>query len=63
MKIICGWCSKDLGEKLPIEDKNITHGICEICLIKFKQGGKSGEEKSKTVLLVYPGETENKQKS
>lgn len=31
MKIICGWCKKDMGEKDPLEDKRISHAMCEIC--------------------------------
>jgi len=31
MKIICSWCSKDMGEKSPFEDKQISHAMCEIC--------------------------------
>jgi len=34
MKIVCAWCGKDLGEKEPLEDKRITHGICEECEAK-----------------------------
>ena len=30
-KIICGWCTKDMGEKEPLEDKVITHSICRPC--------------------------------
>lgn len=37
MKIVCAWCQKDLGEKEPLEDKNVTHGICVDCLIKANQ--------------------------
>jgi hypothetical protein len=33
MKIICAWCERDglpalLGEREPLEDSSITHGIC-----------------------------------
>jgi len=31
MILICAWCGKELGEKEPLEDKDITHGICESC--------------------------------
>lgn len=34
MKIVCAWCGKTTGEKEPLEDKSVTHGICEKCLIK-----------------------------
>ena len=34
MKVVCGWCKKDMGEKEPLEDPDATHGICDDCLIK-----------------------------
>ena len=30
----CAWCGADMGEKVPLDDKNVTHGICEDCYIK-----------------------------
>ena len=33
MKIVCGWCQADLGEKYP-EQPGITHGICSECKAK-----------------------------
>ena len=37
MKRVCAWCGKDMGEKEPIEDSSITHGICEVCTKKFEE--------------------------
>jgi len=34
MKIICGWCQADLGEKYP-NIPGISHGICEECKAKI----------------------------
>jgi len=34
MIIKCAWCGKYMGEKEPLENKNITHGICLKCLKK-----------------------------
>jgi hypothetical protein len=31
MKVICAWCKKDLGDKEPLEEKTISHSICENC--------------------------------
>lgn len=31
MIIICAWCSKNEGEKQPLENKEITHSICQEC--------------------------------
>ena len=35
MRRVCAWCKKDMGEKPPLEDKSITHGICPECLRKY----------------------------
>lgn len=32
MEIICAWCQRKIGERLPLEDKSVTHGICDKCL-------------------------------
>ena len=37
MIIICAWCNKVLGDKLPIDGKHKTektHGICHACFTK-----------------------------
>jgi hypothetical protein len=31
----CAWCKKSLGEKAPMEDERITHGICLGCRQKL----------------------------
>lgn len=31
MFIVCSFCQKDMGEKEPFENTNITHGICPEC--------------------------------
>ena len=35
MLIQCGWCDKNMGEKEPLENKSITHGICDKCFKKY----------------------------
>ena len=30
----CAWCQKDMGEKEPLDDLSITHGICPECSAK-----------------------------
>ena len=42
MKVVCAWCGKDMREKEPLEDKSITHGMCEECYEKMT-GAKGGE--------------------
>ncbi|MDP2366232.1 MAG: hypothetical protein Q8M94_20970 [Ignavibacteria bacterium] len=40
MILICAWCRKDMGEKAPWSNKDITHGICKLCAddLKMKYG-------------------------
>jgi hypothetical protein len=33
----CYICKKVFGTKEPLEDKRITHGLCDSCFIKEKQ--------------------------
>ncbi|MFA5401242.1 MAG: hypothetical protein WC359_12415 [Dehalococcoidia bacterium] len=35
MIVKCAWCSKEMGEKPPYENKEVTHGICEECQKKY----------------------------
>ncbi|GAI37570.1 unnamed protein product [marine sediment metagenome] len=32
MEIVCAWCQRKIGERPPLEDKSISHGICDKCL-------------------------------
>ncbi len=34
MKVVCAWCGKDMGEKEPLDDPSVTHGICQECYHK-----------------------------
>ena len=34
---MCSWCGEVFGEKPPLEDLSMTHGICEPCLAKWKE--------------------------
>ena len=34
MLVVCAWCKTELGEKWPLEDKQISHAICLHCLKK-----------------------------
>lgn len=50
MKIVCAWCEKELGEKEPLEDKDITHGMCFRCFLKIRREmRKSVNRKSQVV--------------
>ena len=37
MTVICSWCKKDLGEKEPMDDRRISHGMCPDCFEKQKE--------------------------
>jgi hypothetical protein len=40
MIIQCAWCLKMVGEKAPLSDRSVTHGICKECQQKMmKQAG------------------------
>jgi len=43
MKRVCAWCGKFLGEKKPLEDKSVTHSICNKCLKKISLRGTERE--------------------
>ena len=32
MKIICAWCKKEIEEKEPLNDPDISHSICQECI-------------------------------
>jgi hypothetical protein len=34
MKRVCCICKVHIGDKEPLDDKRVTHGICEICYPK-----------------------------
>ena len=38
MLVQCGWCGKPIGEKSPLEDHGISHGICAECRVKYQDG-------------------------
>ena len=37
MKVICAWCKKPMGEKEPLDNTNISHGICPDCFAEVKK--------------------------
>jgi len=40
MIIMCAWCNKNMGQKKPLPDKTITHGICKPCADHLKANFK-----------------------
>ncbi len=44
MKLICSWCGKDIGEKEPLDNPAITHGICGKCYFKELEKLEGKEE-------------------
>jgi hypothetical protein len=43
MIIICAWCKGEMGEKNPIQDERITHGICKPCADELRKKYKMSE--------------------
>ena len=43
---VCAWCQKDMGEKPPLDDKSVTHSICDDCLKKLMPEPVKSEETS-----------------
>lgn len=31
MIVQCAWCQRIMGEKAPLSDKSVSHGMCEKC--------------------------------
>ena len=36
MIVLCSWCNKDMGMKESLDNKEISHGICEKCQERLK---------------------------
>jgi len=49
LKIICGWCGKDMGEKDGQGQTGITSGMCEQCWERLFPGKPYPGEKSSGV--------------
>jgi len=47
MKIICAWCKKDLGEKPPLANPAVFHGMCAACEARLNQELDTMEESLK----------------
>ena len=46
MKLVCSFCHVALGEKEPLDDPTVTHGMCPACFHHFEQqwqGQRLGE--------------------
>jgi hypothetical protein len=52
MKILCSWCKKDMGEKPPLEDRDITHGLCTACAKKIEVEFAAFQEQQPAASLV-----------
>jgi PAS domain-containing protein len=37
VKVICSYCRKIIGEKEPINDDSVTHGICQECYDYYEE--------------------------
>lgn len=45
MFIFCSWCAKAMGEKEPLNDRTITHGVCSLCQEEIARQMKEWEQK------------------
>jgi len=50
MRTLCAWCNKDLGEKEPFEDNEISHGCCRECVEKIEKDLLSYQRKNENTL-------------
>jgi PAS domain-containing protein len=37
VKVVCSYCASDLGEKAPLEERSISHGMCAACHAHFRR--------------------------
>jgi PAS domain-containing protein len=35
VRVVCSYCRKDLGAKPPLDDADVTHGMCQACAVHF----------------------------
>lgn len=40
MRVVCSYCRKEMGEKEPLEDASVSHGMCASCRDHFVQQWK-----------------------
>ena len=57
MKVVCAWCERDgvpafMGEREPLDDPNITHGICPQHLTRLLGTLPSGSFPGVKILVV-----------
>lgn len=36
MLLVCAWCGQTIGEKAPVSDSTISHGICPSCALTWR---------------------------
>ena len=37
MKVVCSYCARAMGEKEPLDNNEVSHGMCRDCLDHFKR--------------------------
>ena len=66
MIVKCAWCGKTIGEKEPLEDKSVTHGICPECVKKYfpeKKEGNPAYQVCHTIELCHDIEASSKEEA
>ncbi len=37
MEVICSYCNRHIGEKEPLDDQRLSHGMCDACRVYFER--------------------------
>jgi len=53
LKIVCAWCSKDMGEKDGKGVAGISHGMCGVCFAEMDEILADDKNKNKKSLLGH----------
>jgi len=48
---ICCKCNEKIGEKKPLQDPSITHGVCDKCMFIELKKMKIDEEEIKKIII------------
>ena len=48
---LCSWCQKIMGEKEPLDDRQVTHGICPECQVEIAEEARAVHEQMRALRL------------
>jgi hypothetical protein len=53
MILVCAWCSRFLGLKEPVDQLNLSHGICHVCSVRLNWvEGALGQGSAPTLVIA-----------